>query len=229
ELDADGGHLFVPDPNAGVGRLPLPFDPEGAERDDQGFLQIAQIAVGVVSPLTQMKERITHQLTRTVIGDVSAAVDFHHIDPPPGIFFGGEQQMFRMAAPPQGDRVGMLQQEELVGSIPFVDPAHPLLLHVPGFPVRDRPESIHLKHLSSPLRENSGRAENERSRSRSRVTARFPPPQAQTRPISACPGRRPPRAPSRAEGSGPPSIRREPDGPKTGTDSPYPGWRSSNP
>lgn len=80
DADANGGELFVADPDTGealnaTGRNPIVF------RDaNEDFLQITHVAVHVQTIGMQIENRIADELSRTVIRDVAAAPGFEDVD-----------------------------------------------------------------------------------------------------------------------------------------------------
>src|SRR5258707_1636313 len=82
QMDADRSDLLLPHPDADVLlAFPRPSgEPVAGERANENLLKIADIAADVPTVRAEGDDRIPHELPRTVIGDLAAAIALHDLD-----------------------------------------------------------------------------------------------------------------------------------------------------
>jgi len=72
--DAQGGELSLTDPHAGEALAALGRDTKAGGEADEIFLEEAEIEVEVASTLGEIKDGITYELARAVVGSLPAAI-----------------------------------------------------------------------------------------------------------------------------------------------------------
>ena len=79
-LHADGGDLGVVDENAGGAVAPLALEAEIGEYINGDAFQERDHVADPHAESLQVQQRVGHELTRPVVGDLAAAVGLHHRD-----------------------------------------------------------------------------------------------------------------------------------------------------
>src|SRR5205814_10489351 len=77
--DADGADLPIANPCSGQAVDPPGGDPVVAADANHRLFQVAHVAVHVAPIGIQIEDRVTDDLSRPVIGDVSAAAGLEHL------------------------------------------------------------------------------------------------------------------------------------------------------
>ena len=131
--DPYGRDLLAPRPDARRPFVALALDAEGAERADQHRFEAAKVGVKVLAVGFEVQDGIAYELAGAVVGDVASAPCLVDADPPGGELAGGEQQVAAPAGRPEGDDVGVLQEQQGVG-----DPALPALFDQGGLHLQGR-------------------------------------------------------------------------------------------
>jgi hypothetical protein len=106
------------------------LDAEIRQGIDQHLLDSPHVSAHVAIPFPQVQYGIAHYLSRPVIGDVAATICGMEGDAGAGHDIVAGQQVFHVTVAAHRDRVGVLQQDELVG-----DGAHLALRHQPLLPL----------------------------------------------------------------------------------------------
>jgi NAD(P)-dependent dehydrogenase (short-subunit alcohol dehydrogenase family) len=88
-------------PHAREARIPLGHDPELLERVNQSFLDTAQIPVEVATVPLEIDDRISNELSRTVICGVTASIRPCKLDSPRAKRFLPHQQILGIKANPK--------------------------------------------------------------------------------------------------------------------------------
>ena len=110
--DPDRRDLVSADPDPGVGWVSAAGDAKIGQRSDQRFFDPPDVLVDIFAKTIEVDDRVPDQLARAVVGDVAAAID------PPDRGAGRrerrfiEQNVFGVAASPQGVDVGMLEEDQ---------------------------------------------------------------------------------------------------------------------
>ncbi len=104
--------------------------PKSAKRVDEHLLDGAHISAHVALPFAQIQDRIADDLAGTVIGHVAAAVGGIECDAGAAQHFVAGQQIFHVAVAAQGDDVGVLEQQQLIGDQPLLALGDQLLLQL---------------------------------------------------------------------------------------------------
>ena len=73
--DSDRRDLAIANPNPGETFAPCPDNFVAREKFDQRLFEPAQIAMQILAAPAKIDNRVTHQLTGTVIGRLPAAID----------------------------------------------------------------------------------------------------------------------------------------------------------
>src|SRR5918998_3330436 len=135
ELDADGGHLLVVHPNAGVLWVVPPFEPVLGEGPDQDVFEVPQVPVRVA--VLEPQDGVADDLTRPVEGRVPAPVAPEDLGP--------ERAQVLLPRPEVGAVSGgathsvdrrVLAQDEGVGNLVPLPLAGQVLLQIPRPRVR---------------------------------------------------------------------------------------------
>jgi len=124
--DANRRELLTPDPYAGESLDAVSRDPVVGSRPDQDFLEIADILVNVAAIRLQVDNRVAHDLSGTVIGNVAAAPGLVHFDAAGGKRFRGRQDVRAPAVSADAERedVRMFDENELIVDLiaaPLID------------------------------------------------------------------------------------------------------------
>jgi hypothetical protein len=129
DVHADGGDFALAHPDARQLRNAARLDTEIRQCVDQGLFNGSYVRAHVALPFAQVQDGIADDLSRSVIGDVAAAVGGVEGDAGAGQEFFAGQKVFHVTVAAHGDGVGVLQQDELVG-----DGAGLALRHQPLLP-----------------------------------------------------------------------------------------------
>ena len=97
---------------------PLPVQAVVREEEDEGLLQRPEEGPWAEIPLAEVDERIADELTRAVVGDVTAPVGLVHLHAPAGILRRTQEEMGRIGTPTEGDHGRMAEQKQGVPSLP---------------------------------------------------------------------------------------------------------------
>ena len=122
--DADRCELAIADPHTGKALAPLRIHAKGLTRKDERLLKRAQMRVKIPAARVEIEHRISHQLTRTVIGRLTSAIGFKH----------AARKVFRIAQRTAilqaADRVNrfMLEQKNRIALLTCQQRIHPRLL-----------------------------------------------------------------------------------------------------
>ena len=112
--DADAAELVVAAPDAAAPRItPRDHAAIGSQPQHQLFETGDMIGHGKMAG-SQMDNRIDDQLTGTVIGDVPAPLDLHHLNTASSKEGFGNTQVFTAASPPEGEDCRVLGDQDRV-------------------------------------------------------------------------------------------------------------------
>jgi len=114
DVHADGGDLALLHPDAGATGNAARRQAELRQCIDNHLLEPAHVGDHVPPPLAEVEDRVAHQLSGTVIGDVAAAVRLEKLDAGPLEHLRTRQQVLPAPVAAQGDHVGMLEQQKLI-------------------------------------------------------------------------------------------------------------------
>jgi len=107
-VDADGGDFAFGSPNAGFSGDTVGFDAVFCANPDGYLFKIAQKTMRVKSAPLNVENWIDHQLPRSVIGYIPAAVGVHQVDAQVAQPFRRRQEMQVAARPADGNDRFML-------------------------------------------------------------------------------------------------------------------------
>jgi len=110
-MHADRANLGPVHPDARAFRNSPRLDVEIRQRIDHHLLDRPHVRTHVALPFPQVQNRVAHDLSRPVIGNVAAAVSRIKRDAGPGQDFFAGQQVFHAAVAAHGDGVGVRQQD----------------------------------------------------------------------------------------------------------------------
>ena len=80
DTDADRGDLTALNPDTGFAALPFRVHSPSGQGQNQDFFQVAQEAVKIFTSLVQVNQRISHDLTRTMVGGIAAPGNRNDLD-----------------------------------------------------------------------------------------------------------------------------------------------------
>ncbi len=89
--------------------------PKVFQRANQNLLQVANVAMNVFAIRTEIDDRITNHLAQTVISHFPAAIRFKQRHVSLFQLFLVQENRRAVAAPADGERVRMFEQEQRVG------------------------------------------------------------------------------------------------------------------
>ncbi len=112
--DPDRGHLALIGPDPRLARNPEALQAVSPHDSDQNLLEIAQVPVDVPAVRTEIEDRVSDELPRTVVRDVPSPSRLRHLDSEIVSFLRSHEHVGRIGGRAHGDDVGMLQQQELV-------------------------------------------------------------------------------------------------------------------
>jgi len=131
-VHADRGYFAAAYPDSGeLGDAASP-DIEIHQGVDQHLLDGSHVCAHIALPLAQVEYGITHDLARPVIGDIAAAIGGTKGDARAGQKILAGEHVFHAAVAADGDGVGMLQQNELIGDGAGLPPGYQLTLPFEG-------------------------------------------------------------------------------------------------
>ena len=135
DVHADCGDLRAIGPNAGHACHAFGRDVEIREGIDQNLLQGAHIKVNVALPGIQIENRITHQLPRTMICHVAAAIGFLERNTGARQHIRSGQDILLVTVAAHCDHMGMFGEKQLIGDKIRLPIRHRLVLDCKrGFP-----------------------------------------------------------------------------------------------
>ena len=76
DADAESGDFALFDPDAGESFFARSGDVEVGEGADEGFFEIAEVGVEVFSSGGEVEDGVADELSRAVVGGLTATVDF---------------------------------------------------------------------------------------------------------------------------------------------------------
>ena len=79
-VNTDRCDLLAARPDSGVGGVTFSRNAEIGESVDQRFLDLSQVPVQVLTVSFKIHDRISDQLSGTMEGDISSALDFEQLD-----------------------------------------------------------------------------------------------------------------------------------------------------
>jgi len=132
---ADRADFGPAHPDSRTFRNAVRLDVEIRQRVDHGLLDRPHVRAHVALPFAQIQDRVADDLSRPVIRDVAAAVGGMKSDAGAAQDFFAGQQVFPVAVAAHRDRVGVLQQDELVGNRAGLALRHQPLLPFEGLAV----------------------------------------------------------------------------------------------
>jgi hypothetical protein len=120
DIDTDGCDLPVLDPDTDLIVTGCRLDPVGlAEKLGKDSFQSLDIGFDTQTQLLEVKNGISHELPRAVIGHIPSASGVNDLDPPGGKKFFGSDYVRPCAEPPYGDHRRMLNKDESIGHFSF--------------------------------------------------------------------------------------------------------------
>jgi len=131
-VHADGGDLALAHPNARKLRDAARLDAEIRQRVDQGLFDGPYVRAHIALPLAQVQDGVADDLSRPVVGHVAAPVRGMEGDTGAAQDLFASQKVLHVAVAAQGDGVGVLQQDKLVGDSASLAPGHQALLPFEG-------------------------------------------------------------------------------------------------
>lgn len=113
-LDADRGDLGVAEPDSSVQIIALRADTVLGQQMNDSVLQRAQVSMGIAAALTEIDDRVRHDLAWPVVGHVAASIRFDDRDAKPREF--GIVDQYMPARSGAADRVGrgMFREDDRV-------------------------------------------------------------------------------------------------------------------
>ena len=114
-MHADSPNFGLADPDSRAFRNAAGLDTEIRQRIDERLFDRAHVRAHIALPVAQVQDGIADDLSRSVIGDVAAAVGGMEGDAGAGQDFFASQEVFHVTVAAERDGVGVLQQDELVG------------------------------------------------------------------------------------------------------------------
>ena len=140
-MHPDSRNLSLPYPHPRQLWNPSTRDPEIRQRVDHRLFDRPHIRPHVALPFAQVHDGVAHHLSRPVIGNVPPPVRSMEGDTRARQRFFVRQQVLRMPVAAHGDRMRVLQQQQLIGNLAGLPPPHQLLLHL------ERPAVLHPPRL----------------------------------------------------------------------------------
>ena len=150
DSNADRGDLVVADPDTALPFFAGRRDSEVGDGPNQHFLQLGHILTNVAGPFAKMEDRIADDLPGTVVGDVAAARRFEKADSGGAKRLRSGQEISHIAAAPECDDGGMLEEQELIVQCVALTHLDKFLLHPHSIFIRDDAETPHLTGPHSP-------------------------------------------------------------------------------
>ena len=143
-MDSNRRQFFFParfaDPNSGFPRLASRCNCELRRRANHGLFQRPHIPHHIAPDRAQIQNRIAHNLSRPVIGDISAArgLKIFHAFLPQNSFAG--QQVGALPAAPQRDHMRMLAKQQHIFNRAGLPRRHHALLQLQSLGISDKPQ-----------------------------------------------------------------------------------------
>ena len=147
-------------PAARVAVAPRRLDAERGTGRDERRLEGADERADEQAAIVEGDDRVGHELTRAVVGDLAAALDVHDRDTP-SLELGGDarEDVCRIAVPAQRQDGRVLQQEELVADPPIGPLGGQSPLERMRLVIRDPTEPVRLERPGCWAIEAFGRAD----------------------------------------------------------------------
>ena len=138
DVDADGAELArgALEPDAREAFDPRRFDAEGRGGADDGFLEVAAIALDVPPVAVEVEDRVADELARPVEGRLAAAVGLYDLD----LGAVGHVQLLLVRPPAERDDRRVLDHDHRVGDRALRDGRRYRALEIPRLQVRRQAE-----------------------------------------------------------------------------------------
>jgi hypothetical protein len=146
---SDGTNLFSLDPNPGVTLIQICFNRKISQGSYDDLFEVPDIEAEVPSLLSQVKNRVAHELAKTMIGDIASSIDEEKGDTGLNHLFAGDKNVVQAAGPADGDGWRMFQEQQEVGDPPFDSVTMKPSLQLPSLPIFHYPKIPNLTHLSN--------------------------------------------------------------------------------
>ena len=114
-VDTDGCNLVFADPDAGFIISPDPRDAEADQGVNQDFFQLPEVLSEVCAVSREVHDGITDNLTRAVVGDISAAIGVDQLNATVGKLGLVDEDVIEASGAAQGDYGGVFEEDKGVG------------------------------------------------------------------------------------------------------------------
>src|ERR1017187_6588554 len=143
EVHSDGGDFAIAHPNPSQLGNAAGFNAELRQRFDERLLDGTHVRAHVALPIAQVQNRVAHELPRSVIRHVAAAIGW--IKPTPGAAkdLARSQQILYLSVAPQRDHVRVFQKQQVVPHRALFALGSKLLLQFQRLAIIDAPEFPH--------------------------------------------------------------------------------------
>jgi hypothetical protein len=151
DVDTQGSDLaaFAPDPDLRLLVPSLGGEPESLESSYQDFLQIMHVSTDVTPIGIEIDNGIAHQLTGSVVGNLTATVGLGDSDAVGCQPLGAGQNLAPVGASTQGIGVGMLQEDQPLAGTTLSQQLAGVFLELEGSIVGDPTEIGPLQNATS--------------------------------------------------------------------------------
>jgi hypothetical protein len=116
---SDGTNLFSFDPNPGVTLIRIRFDRKISQGSYNDLFEFPNIEVKVSPLVSQVENRVAHELTKTMIGDIASSINEEKRDTGLNHLLAGDENVTQAAGPADGDGRRVLQKEQDIGNLSF--------------------------------------------------------------------------------------------------------------
>src|ERR1017187_428795 len=143
EVHSDGGDFAIAHPNPSQLGNAAGFNAELRQRVDERLLDGTHVRAHVALPIAQVQNRVAHQLPRSVIRHVAAAIGWIKGNPGAAQDLVRSQQILYVAVAPQRDHVRVFQKQQVVPHRALFALGSKLLLQFQRLAIIDAPEFPH--------------------------------------------------------------------------------------
>jgi hypothetical protein len=148
---SDGTDLFSLYPNPRVTLIPIRCNRKISQGSYHNFFKFPNIEVKVSPLLSQVKNRVPHELAKTMIGDIASPIDEEKGDTCLDHLFARDENIIQAAGPADGDGRRMFQEQEEIGDPPFDSVMMKPSLKLPSLPIFHYSKIPNVTHLSNPF------------------------------------------------------------------------------
>jgi hypothetical protein len=127
------------------------FDREISQGPYNDLFEVPNIAVEVPSLFSQVKNRVAHELTKTMIGDITSSINEEKGDTGLDHLPAGDENVIQAARPADGEGRRMFQEQQEIGDSPLDSLLMKSSLKLPSLPILHYPKIPNLTHLSNPV------------------------------------------------------------------------------